>query len=113
MVNAVLRVCDFGVLSVGVGPKIVVITARIINHPVGSQINISADGLSAGVGYGSFKGTGEVAVGIGYGGQFKNGTRFQFSAGKNSSATGAGFSMQFGEKTNPFSRLDTMDNYSY
>jgi hypothetical protein len=61
-----------------------------------SQINISADGLSAGVGYGSFKGTGEVAVGIGYGGKLKNGTRFQLSAGKNGSATGAGFSMQFG-----------------
>ena len=61
-----------------------------------SQINISTDGLSAGVGYGSFKGTGEVAVGIGYGGKLKNGTRFQLSAGKNGSATGAGFSMQFG-----------------
>jgi len=61
-----------------------------------SQINISTDGLSAGVGYGSFKGTGEVAIGIGYGGKLKNGTRFQLSAGKNGSATGAGFSMQFG-----------------
>ena len=59
-------------------------------------VNIPSYGFSAGVGYGSFKGTGEVAVGIGYGGQLQNGTRFQFSAGKNSSATGAGFSMQFG-----------------
>ena len=67
---------------------------------------------SSGVGYSSFKDTGEVAVGIDYGSQFKDSTRFQFSAGKNSSATGAVFSMQFGE-VNPFSQQNTMDNDSY
>ena len=60
-----------------------------------SQINTSADGFSFGVGYGSFKGERETAMGVGYGITLSSGSRLQFNAGKNGDATGAGATISF------------------
>ena len=59
------------------------------------QINPASDGFSIGAGYGSFNGESETAFGLGYGVTLTNGSRFQFSAGKNSDATGAGVMFSF------------------
>jgi len=59
------------------------------------QISTAADGFSVGVGHGSFNGANEMALGLGYGNTFQNGTRFQMSAAKNNLATGVGFTLSF------------------
>ena len=59
------------------------------------QIKPSADGLSVGVGYASFRNESETAVGFGYGRRMDNGTHIQLSLGKNSIATGAGITFSF------------------
>ena len=59
------------------------------------QIQTAADGFSVGVGHGSFNGANEMALGLGYGNTFKNGTRFQMNAAKNNLATGVGFTLSF------------------
>ena len=59
------------------------------------QINPSSEGFSVGAGYGSFNGESETAFGVGYGITFENGSKFQFNAGKNSDATGAGIMFSF------------------
>ena len=59
------------------------------------QINPAAEGFSVGAGFGSFNGEKETALGIGYGMTLESGTRFQFNAGKNGEATGAGVTISF------------------
>ena len=60
-----------------------------------SQIQYSASGFSIGVGHGEFKNKDEMAVGIGYGGQFNEDVGFQFQFGTSGDSTGFGFTVSF------------------
>jgi hypothetical protein len=60
-----------------------------------SQIQYSASGFSIGVGHGEFKNKDEMAVGIGYGGQFNEDVGFQFQFGSSDDSTGFGFTVRF------------------
>jgi len=44
-----------------------------------SQFNLAQDGFSIGVGRGSYNDENETAFGLGYGGEFKNGTLFKLT----------------------------------
>ena len=59
------------------------------------QMNLSGEGLSLGISYGSYNGRHEKALGIGYGATLKSGNRFQINASKNNLATGVGMSINF------------------
>ena len=58
------------------------------------HIEVSHEGFSVGVGSGSFNGKREQAIGIGYGGSFKN-TNFIFKASRTSESTGVGITFKF------------------
>ena len=60
-----------------------------------SQIQYAASGFSIGVGHGEFKNKDEMAVGIGYGGQFNEDVGFQFQFGSSGDSTGFGFTVNF------------------
>ena len=60
-----------------------------------SQIQYAASGFSIGVGHGEFKNKDEMAVGIGYGGQFNEDVGFQFQFGTSGDSTGFGFTVNF------------------
>jgi hypothetical protein len=60
-----------------------------------SQIQYAASGFSIGVGHGEFKNKDEMAVGIGYGGQFNEDVGFQFQFGSSGGSTGFGFTISF------------------
>jgi hypothetical protein len=60
-----------------------------------SQIQYASDGLSIGVGHGKFKDKDEMAVGIGYGGQFNEKVGYQIKFGSSGDSTGFGFTMRF------------------
>ena len=60
-----------------------------------SQIQYAASGFSIGVGHGEFKNKDEMAVGIGYGGQFNEDVGFQFQFGTSGDSTGFGFTVTF------------------
>jgi hypothetical protein len=60
-----------------------------------SQIQYAASGFSIGVGHGEFKNKDEMAVGIGYGGQFNEDVGFQFQFGSSGDSTGFGFTVRF------------------
>ena len=60
-----------------------------------SQIQYASDGFSIGVGHGEFKDKDEMAVGIGYGGQFNEKVGYQFQFGSSGDSTGFGFTIQF------------------
>ena len=60
-----------------------------------SQIQYAASGFSIGVGHGEFKKKDEMAVGIGYGGQFNEDVGFQFQFGTSGDSTGFGFTVNF------------------
>ena len=60
-----------------------------------SQIQYAASGFSIGVGHGEFKNKDEMAVGIGYGGQFNEDVGFQFQFGSSGDSTGFGFTISF------------------
>ncbi len=58
------------------------------------QIEVSHEGFSIGIGRGSFNSESERAIGLGYGGKFKD-TKFILRASKTSRATGVGFTINF------------------
>ncbi len=60
-----------------------------------SQFNLAQDGFSIGVGRGSYNDENETAFGLGYGGEFKNGTLFKLQASKSGDASGVGLSISF------------------
>ena len=60
-----------------------------------SQIQYASSGFSIGVGHGEFKNKDEMAVGIGYGGQFNEDVGFQFQFGTSGDSTGFGFTVNF------------------
>ena len=60
-----------------------------------SQIQYAASGFSIGVGHGEFKNKDEMAVGIGYGGQFNDDVGYQFQFGSSGDSTGFGFTVRF------------------
>jgi hypothetical protein len=60
-----------------------------------SQIQYATSGFSIGFGHGEFKDMDEVAVGIGYGGQFNEDVGFQFQFGSSGDSTGFGFTLNF------------------
>ena len=60
-----------------------------------SQIQYASDGFSIGVGHGEFKDKNEMAVGIGYGGQFNEKVDYQFQFGSSDDSTGFGFTIRF------------------
>ena len=60
-----------------------------------SQIQYAASGFSIGVGHGEFKNKDEMAVGIGYGGQFNDDVGYQFQFGSSGDSTGFGFTVNF------------------
>jgi hypothetical protein len=60
-----------------------------------AQIQYAASGFSIGVGHGEFKNKDEMAVGIGYGGQFNEDVGFQFQFGTSGDSTGFGFTVNF------------------
>ena len=60
-----------------------------------SQIQYASDGFSIGVGHGEFKDKDEMAVGIGYGGQFNEKVGYQFQFGSSGDSTGFGFTIRF------------------
>ena len=60
-----------------------------------SQIQYAASGFSIGVGHGEFKNKDEMAVGIGYGGQFNDDIGYQFQFGSSGDSTGFGFTVNF------------------
>jgi len=60
-----------------------------------SQIQYASDGFSIGVGHGEFKDKDEMAVGIGYGGQFSEKVGYQFQFGSSGDSTGFGFTIRF------------------
>ena len=60
-----------------------------------SQIQYAASGFSIGVGHGEFKNKDEMAVGIGYCGQFNEDVFFQLQFGTSGDSTGFGFTVNF------------------
>ena len=60
-----------------------------------SQFNLAQDGFSIGVGRGSYNDMNETAFGLGYGGEFKNGTLFKLQASKSGDASGVGLTISF------------------
>jgi hypothetical protein len=60
-----------------------------------SQFNLAQDGFSIGVGRGSYNDENETAFGLGYGGEFKNGTLFKLQASKSGVASGVGLTISF------------------
>jgi hypothetical protein len=60
-----------------------------------SQFNLAQDGFSIGVGRGSYNDENETAFGLGYGGEFKNGTLFKLQASKSGDASGVGLTISF------------------
>ena len=60
-----------------------------------SQFNLAQDGFSVGIGRGSFNDENETAFGLGYGGEFKNGTLFKLQASKSGDANGVGLTITF------------------
>lgn len=59
------------------------------------QIDIADEGFSIGIGAGNFNGENAMGIGLGYGGQFENGSRFKLRASKSGGANGAGISISF------------------
>ena len=60
-----------------------------------SQFNLAQDGFSVGIGRGSFNDENETAFGLGYGGEFKNGTLFKLQASKSGDTNGVGLTITF------------------
>ena len=60
-----------------------------------SQFNLAQDGFSIGIGRGSYNDENETAFGLGYGGEFKNGTLFKLQASKSGDASGVGLTISF------------------
>ena len=60
-----------------------------------SQFNLAQDGFSIGVGRGSYNDEDETAFGLGFGGEFKNGTLFKLQASKSGDASGVGLTISF------------------
>ena len=60
-----------------------------------SQFNLAQDGFSIGIGRGSYNDEDETAFGLGYGGEFKNGTLFKIQASKSGDASGVGLTISF------------------
>ena len=60
-----------------------------------SQFNLAQEGFSIGIGRGSYNDEDETAFGLGYGGEFKNGTLFKLQASKSGDASGVGLSISF------------------
>lgn len=60
-----------------------------------SQFNLAQDGFSIGIGRGSYNDEDETAFGLGYGGEFKNGTLFKLQASKSGDASGVGLTVSF------------------
>ena len=60
-----------------------------------SQFNLAQEGFSIGIGRGSYNDEDETAFGLGYGGQFKNGTLFKLQASKSGDASGVGLTISF------------------
>ena len=60
-----------------------------------SQFNLAQEGFSVGIGRGSFNDEDETAFGLGYGGEFKNGTLFKLQASKSGDASGVGLTISF------------------
>ena len=60
-----------------------------------SQFNLAQDGFSVGIGRGSYNDEDETAFGLGYGGEFKNGTLFKLQASKSGDASGVGLTISF------------------
>ena len=60
-----------------------------------SQFNLAQEGFSIGIGRGSYNDEDETAFGLGYGGEFKNGTLFKLQASKSGDAKGVGLTISF------------------
>ena len=60
-----------------------------------SQFNLAQEGFSIGIGRGSYNDENETAFGLGYGGEFKNGTLFKLQASKSGDASGVGLTISF------------------
>ena len=60
-----------------------------------SQFNLAEEGFSIGIGRGSYNDEDETAFGLGYGGEFKNGTLFKLQASKSGDASGVGLTISF------------------
>lgn len=60
-----------------------------------SQFNLAQEGFSIGIGRGSYNDEDETAFGLGYGGEFKNGTLFNLQASKSGDASGVGLTISF------------------
>ena len=60
-----------------------------------SQFNLAQEGFSVGIGRGSYNDENETAFGLGYGGEFKNGTLFKLQASKSGDASGVGLTISF------------------
>ena len=60
-----------------------------------SQFNLAQEGFSIGIGRGSYNDEDETAFGLGYGGEFKNGTLFKLQASKSGDASGVGLTISF------------------
>ena len=60
-----------------------------------SQFNLANEGFSIGIGRGSYNDADETAFGLGYGGEFKNGTLFKLQASKSGDASGVGLTISF------------------
>ena len=60
-----------------------------------SQFNLANEGFSIGIGRGSYNDADETAFGLGYGGEFKNGTLFRLQASKSGDASGVGLTISF------------------
>ena len=60
-----------------------------------SQFNLAQEGFSVGIGRGSYNDEDETAFGLGYGGEFKNGTLFKLQASKSGDASGVGLTISF------------------
>jgi hypothetical protein len=59
------------------------------------QVEIADEGFSIGIGHGTFNGENALGYGLGYGGQFKNGSRFKLRASKSGDANGVGITISF------------------
>jgi len=60
-----------------------------------SQFDLAQEGFSVGIGRGSYNDEDETAFGLGYGGEFKNGTLFKLQASKSGDASGVGLTISF------------------
>ena len=60
-----------------------------------SQFNLAQEGFSIGIGRGSYNDENETAFGLGYGGEFVNGTLFKLQASKSGDASGVGLTISF------------------